>query len=111
VYAIGTELWLGMANMRIHRPSTRSVLTVLNDCEPPLTCAMARVRPCVGRTEPVDKGIQSICCLKMLDLAGRGKEVSRVTKVLGDEVDKELSQLCGTRVWQLSQRIDVAVEV
>lgn len=74
VYATGTELWLGMANMRIHRPSTRSVLTVLKDCEPPLTCATARVRPCVGRTEPVDRGIQSICCLKMLDF-GTGREM------------------------------------
>jgi hypothetical protein len=65
VYALGTELWLGMVNMRIHLPNMRSELTALKDCEPPLTCAMARVRPCVGRTEPVDRGIQSICCLKI----------------------------------------------
>ena len=65
VYALGTELWLGMVNIRIHRPKIRKELTALNDCDPPLTWAMARVRPCVGRTEPDDSGIQSICCLKM----------------------------------------------
>ena len=65
VYALGTELWLGMANIRIHRPRIRSEFTELKDCDPPLTCAMARVLPWVGRTDPDDKGIQSICCLKM----------------------------------------------
>ena len=65
VYAFGTELWLGMANMRIHRPSIRSELTELKDCDPPLTWAIANVLPWVGRTEPEDSGIQSICCLKM----------------------------------------------
>lgn len=45
VYALGTEDWFGMANMRIHRPKKRSELTVLKDCDPPETCAMARVRP------------------------------------------------------------------
>lgn len=65
MYAFGTELWLGMVNIRIHRPKMRRELTALNDCDPPLTWAIARVRPCVGRTEPDDSGIQSICCLKM----------------------------------------------
>jgi len=64
VYAFGMELWLGMVNMRIHRPRIRSELTVLKDWEPPDTWAIARVRPCVGRTEPVDSGIQSIWFLK-----------------------------------------------
>ncbi len=53
-----------MANIRIQRPRIRKVLTVLNDCEPPDTCAIASVLPCVGRTEPVDSGIQSIWFLK-----------------------------------------------
>jgi hypothetical protein len=30
-----SALWLGMVTMRIHRPSRRSALTALNDCEPP----------------------------------------------------------------------------
>lgn len=50
--------------MRIHRPRIRRVFTVLNDWDPPETCAIANVRPCVGRTEPVDNGIQSIWFLK-----------------------------------------------
>jgi hypothetical protein len=37
---------------------------VLKDCDPPLTWAIASVRPCVGRTEPVERGIQSIWFLK-----------------------------------------------
>lgn len=37
LYAMGMELWFGIANMRIHRPRIRRELTVLNDCEPPLT--------------------------------------------------------------------------
>ncbi|MNS75337.1 hypothetical protein D3C72_1088510 [compost metagenome] len=49
--------------MRIQRPSTRSWLTTLNDCEPPQTCITARVLPCVGRTAPMLSGIQSICDL------------------------------------------------
>ena len=53
-----------MVNIRIHRPKIRSELTALKDCEPPHTCAMANVRPWVGRTEPEESGIQSICCLK-----------------------------------------------
>lgn len=36
---LGTEDWLGMTIMRIQRPSTRSVFTVLKLCEPPFTCA------------------------------------------------------------------------
>ena len=47
--------------MRIQRPSTRSWLTALNDCDPPLTCMTAKVLPCVGRIAPMDSGIQSIC--------------------------------------------------
>lgn len=60
LYAIGIELWFGVVNMRIHLPRIRSEFTTLKDWEPPLTWAIASVRPCVGRTEPVDKGIQSI---------------------------------------------------
>lgn len=65
VYALGTELWFGMVNMRIQRPRMRSELTALKDCEPPLTWATASVLPWVGRTAPDDSGIQSICCLNM----------------------------------------------
>src|SRR5229473_1672458 len=50
-----------MVIIRIHRPSTRSWLIALNDCDPPLTCMTARVLPCVGRTAPIASGIQSIC--------------------------------------------------
>ena len=46
--------------MRIQRPSRRSVFTALKLCEPPDTCITASVRPWVGRTEPSDKGSQSI---------------------------------------------------
>jgi hypothetical protein len=42
----------------------RSELTALKDCDPPFTWAMARVLPCVGRTLPVESGIQSIWFLK-----------------------------------------------
>ena len=49
-----------MVTMRIQRPSTRRVLTTLNDCEPPQTCITARVRPWVGRTPPSSSGSQSI---------------------------------------------------
>ena len=35
---LGTEDWFGMVNMRIQRPSRRSVLTALNDWEAPDTC-------------------------------------------------------------------------
>ena len=58
--ALATDDWLGMVSMRIQRPSTRSVLTTLNDCEPPLTCITARVLPWVGRTLPSSSGSQSI---------------------------------------------------
>lgn len=51
--------------MRIQRPRMRREFTALKDCDPPLTWATARVLPWVGRTAPVDNGIQSICCLKM----------------------------------------------
>jgi len=64
VYTLGIELWFGIVNMRIHRPRIRREFTVLKDCEPPLHCAIASVRPCVGRTEPVESGIQSIWFLK-----------------------------------------------
>lgn len=60
VYAFGIDDWFGIVNMRIHRPRIRRELTALKDCDPPHTCAMARVRPCVGRTLPVLSGIQSI---------------------------------------------------
>ncbi len=50
--------------MRIQRPRMRREFTLLKDCEPPETWPMARVRPCVGRTLPVVRGIQSIWFLK-----------------------------------------------
>jgi hypothetical protein len=66
-----------MVNMRIQRPRMRSELTALKDCEPPFTCAMARVRPWVGRTLPVESGIQSIWFLKTA-VCGRSFVVSVV---------------------------------
>lgn len=50
--AFGTEDWLGIVTRRIQRPRTRSWLSALKDCEPPLTCMTASVLPCVGRTAP-----------------------------------------------------------
>ena len=50
--ALATDDWFGIVIMRIQRPSTRSWLTALNDCEPPETCITASVLPCVGRTAP-----------------------------------------------------------
>jgi hypothetical protein len=35
---LGTEDWFGMENMRIQRPSRRSVLTALNDWKALDTC-------------------------------------------------------------------------
>lgn len=64
MYACGTDDWFGIVNMRIQRPSRRSEFTVLKDWEPPETMARARVRPCVGLTDPVERGIQSIWFLK-----------------------------------------------
>ena len=52
-----------MVTIRIQRPSTRRPLTALNDCEPPLTCITARVRPWVGRMPPSLRGSQSIWLL------------------------------------------------
>ena len=46
--------------MRIHRASRRNSLTALNDWDPPFTCRTTQVRPCVGRTDPVFRGSQSI---------------------------------------------------
>lgn len=60
VYALGIEDWFGIVNIRIHRPRIRKELTALNDWDPPHTWAIASVRPWVGRTLPVDRGIQSI---------------------------------------------------
>jgi hypothetical protein len=57
---MATEDWLGMVIIRIQRPKSRSVLTALKDCEPPLTCITARVRPWVGRMPATSRGIQSI---------------------------------------------------
>jgi hypothetical protein len=53
-----------MVNILIQRPRIRSEFTALKDCEPPLTWAIANVLPCVGRTLPVESGIQSIWFLK-----------------------------------------------
>src|SRR3546814_18431741 len=44
-YALATDDWFGMVNIRIQRPSTRSVLIVLKLCEPAQTCITANVRP------------------------------------------------------------------
>lgn len=44
--------WFGIVTMRIQRPSSRSVFTALNDCDPPETCMTASVRPWVGRRLP-----------------------------------------------------------
>src|SRR3546814_1932962 len=54
--AMATLDWLGMVIIRIQRPSSRNVLTALNDCEPPDTCITARVRPWVGRLPPNSSG-------------------------------------------------------
>ena len=43
-YALGTLDWFGMVNIRIQRPSSRSVLTVLKDCDPALLNDLAFVR-------------------------------------------------------------------
>ena len=51
--ALATLDWFGIVNMRIQRPSRRSALTALNDCEPPETCMTASVRPWVGRIAPL----------------------------------------------------------
>jgi hypothetical protein len=59
--AIATEDWFGIVNIRIQRPSKRSVLTALNDCDPPDTCMTASVRPCVGRIPFISSGRWSIC--------------------------------------------------
>lgn len=56
----GTDDWFGIASIRIHRPSICRLFTVLNDCEPPDTIARPSVRPWVGRTDPVEREIQSI---------------------------------------------------
>mmetsp|Transcript_45755 Transcript_45755/g.97584 ORF Transcript_45755/g.97584 Transcript_45755/m.97584 type:complete len:225 (+) Transcript_45755:673-1347(+) len=63
-HAFGTDDWFVVHGIRIHRASRRSSFTALNDWEPPLTCNTAHVRPCVGRTEPVFSGSQSIWFLK-----------------------------------------------
>lgn len=36
--------WFGIVNIRIQRPSSRNVLTALNDCDPPDTCMTATRR-------------------------------------------------------------------
>lgn len=38
---------------------------MLNDWDPPFTWHTASVRPCVGRTEPTDSGIQSTASAKI----------------------------------------------
>ena len=48
--ALAMDDWFGMVIMRIQRPSTRIWFTALKDCDPPLTCITASVRPWVGRT-------------------------------------------------------------
>lgn len=54
-----------MVTMRIQRHRTLIAFTALKDCEPPLTCITASVRPYVGRTAPTSSGNQSIWLLKM----------------------------------------------
>lgn len=60
LYAIGKLLWFAIVNIRIHLPNTLNEFTALKLWDPPLICITESVRPCVGRTEPVDRGIQSI---------------------------------------------------
>ena len=50
-----SQEWIQGA-MRIQRPNRRSVLTALNDCDPPDTCMTANVRPCVGRMPCISSG-------------------------------------------------------
>ncbi len=71
VHACGMELWFGMVNILIQRPRMRSEFTALKDCDPPFTWAIARVLPCVGRTLPVESGIQSIWFLKTAVCCGK----------------------------------------
>ncbi len=52
---------MGIVIIRIQRPRIRIWLTALKDWLPPETSMTASVLPCVGRTEPTESGIQSIC--------------------------------------------------
>jgi hypothetical protein len=63
--AFGIDDWFGMVMSRIQRPRMRIRLTALKLCEPSDTCMTAGVLPCVGRTAPIDNGIQSICAFMM----------------------------------------------
>jgi hypothetical protein len=40
--ALATDDWFGIVNIRMQRARTRSVLTLLSDCEPADTCMTAR---------------------------------------------------------------------
>lgn len=40
-------------NVRIQRPSRRSVFTTLKDCEPPQTYIIARLGPWLGQSDDV----------------------------------------------------------
>lgn len=51
--------------IRIKRPRMRRAFTVLNDCDPALTCMTASVRPWVDRTPLFSSGRQSIYDLKI----------------------------------------------
>mmetsp|Transcript_18083 Transcript_18083/g.51075 ORF Transcript_18083/g.51075 Transcript_18083/m.51075 type:complete len:282 (+) Transcript_18083:62-907(+) len=59
-HAFATEDWFVQHGIRIHRANRRSSLTTLKLWLPPFTCMTMHVRPCVGRTEPVLSGNQSI---------------------------------------------------
>lgn len=50
----------GIVRQRIQRPSIWSWLTALKRWDPPHTCMSANVLALIGRTAPMDSGIQSI---------------------------------------------------
>ncbi|MNU80370.1 hypothetical protein D3C71_700010 [compost metagenome] len=54
-----------MVIIRIHLPRIRIWFTALKDWLPPETSMTASVLPCVGRTDPTARGIQSICDFMM----------------------------------------------
>ena len=52
LYAVGMLDWFGTVNMRIQRPRTRRLLTVLNDWLPPFTWTIPRTARAVSRASP-----------------------------------------------------------
>ena len=60
-----------MVNIRIQGPRRRSVLTALNDWEPPDTCITASVRPYVGRMPFIEWQVIALSLHDAGDLASR----------------------------------------